>query len=53
MRALWNTLEKLDRAAMSTWDKVDKYVGREPIRARTEKDMKDVRTPQKAIAFEP
>lgn len=52
MNILWNTLEKLDRAAFVTLDKVDTWLGRDNYRKRTEKAVEHVRAPQKAISFD-
>jgi hypothetical protein len=52
MRAIWIAFETLDRATFVTLDKVDKWLGRETFRERTEKAVSHVRPAQKAITFE-
>lgn len=52
MRALWNNLEALDTHLFRALDKIDRLRGKESFRARTEKEMENVRTPQRAISFD-
>ncbi|HSC88496.1 MAG TPA: hypothetical protein VLC09_14535 [Polyangiaceae bacterium] len=52
MEALWHLLEKADRAAIVTLDRLDRLRGREPFRARIEDATKDVRAPQRVIEFD-
>lgn len=52
MRALWNTLESLDRAVFTLSEKVEKARGKATFRKRAEESVEDIRPPQKAIQFD-
>jgi len=52
MEIFWKTVEKIDAAAFSALDGLDKWLGRDTYRKRIEKAVEHVREPQKAIRFD-
>lgn len=52
MKALWDSLEKLDRALFKGAERVDKLRKKATFRARMEQSVEDIRPPQKAIQFD-
>ena len=52
MRALWTSLEILDRALFASVEKVEHLRKKESFRARAEKSVEEIRPPQKAIQFD-
>lgn len=52
MKALWNSLEKLDRALFKGAERLEKWRNKPAFRARMEQSVEEVRQPQKAIQFD-
>ncbi len=52
MKAIWNSLELLDRALFLGAEKVESLAKKKSFRSRIEKSIEDVRPPQTAIQFD-
>ncbi|HXS19169.1 MAG TPA: hypothetical protein VN764_18350 [Polyangiaceae bacterium] len=52
MKALWNSLEQLDRALFKGAQRVEQLRKQSSFRARMEQSVEEVRPPQKAIRFD-
>jgi len=52
MRALWDVLERVDRAVFSVLGRRDRLLGREALLVHTQKATADVKPPQRLIQFD-
>jgi len=52
MKALWNGLEKLDRALFKGAERLENWRKKDSYRARMEHSVEEIRPPQRAIQFD-